>query len=168
MDNTTVLSYLKLILREGTSSHSLNQKAREITLWCLDRYSTHPAVHLSGTDNINVDLLFCCLTNCQTKPDKSVEGSCRSRVSRPSLSFVRVSLVDLFMISAILKVHVHVVYRQIPEPLASRGNAIQTDWARGLLYIYPPTQLLRMIKLDGKKRGLSSSSCGGRGEVGSH
>ncbi len=59
----------------GTRSQSLNQLAREITLWCLDRSITIQAVHLSGADNVEADTLSRRPSSRQVKLDSSVEWS---------------------------------------------------------------------------------------------
>lgn len=54
-DNTTVLPYINKM--GATRSPSLDSLTRQITVWCLRRGLTQRAVHLSGADNVNVDLV---------------------------------------------------------------------------------------------------------------
>ncbi len=49
---------------------------------------------------------------------------------------------DLFTTSANAKAPVS--YSRISEPAACRGDALQADWSKGLLYMYPPIPLLHL------------------------
>ena len=53
MDNTTAISYINRL--GGTVSPQLNQLARDLWLWCMNRNITLKAVHLAGKLNVIAD-----------------------------------------------------------------------------------------------------------------
>ncbi len=140
-DNTTVQSYLNQ-RGGGTRSQSLNQLAWEITLWCLNRSIAIRAVHLSGADNVEADILSRRPSSRQGKLDSSVEWSLDQETANLLFQVWGSPAADLFATAANAKVLVF--YSWTAEPSACRGDAFQANWSRDLLYMYPPIPLLHL------------------------
>ena len=141
-DNTTVQTYLTRGGGGRTKAQSLNQLAREITLWCLDRLITIRAVHLSGADKVKADTLFRRPSNRQTKLESLVEWSLDQELANLLFQMWGSPVADLFTTAVDAKVPVF--YSRTAEPSVCQDDAFQADWSRGLLYMYPPIPRLHL------------------------
>jgi hypothetical protein len=133
MDNTTSVSYIN---KYGGKTQILDELAREIWLWCLERKITISAVHLPGTTNQEADTLS------RSFNDDLEWSLCNKIFSKIQKVFPGIS-IDLFASRLNKKLENYVSLR--PEPTAVAVDAFTLCWSDALHYIFPPFSLIGKI-----------------------
>ena len=129
-DNTTALFYLNK--QGGLSSRALDQLAREMTLWCLPRLRSIRASHIPGLQNGGADLLS------RGEP-RYEDWSLHRGVVRQIFARFGQPQADLFASQENAKCRLYFSVRG-PAPLGM--DALAHEWPKGLLYAFPPLQLI--------------------------
>jgi hypothetical protein len=126
MDNTTNVSYIN---KYGGKTQILDELAREIWLWCLERKITISAVHLPGTTNQEDDTLS------RSFNDDLEWSLCNKVFSKIQKAFPGIS-IDLFASRLNKKLENYVSLR--PKPTAIAVDAFTLSWSDASHYIFPP------------------------------
>ena len=74
--------------------------------------------------------------------ERSTEWSLDHRVTNLLFAIWGQPTVDLF--TTRLNNKVEAFFSRLPDPLALQGNSLQSDWSKGLLYMYPQLPLLSL------------------------
>ena len=133
MDNTTSCSYVN---KFGGKMTELNELAREIWFWCLDRKIHLSAAHVPGVCNEEADEM-------SRKFNDDLEWSLDSTVFNEIKSIYPAIDIDLFASRLNFKTDKYISLR--PEPQACAIDAFSTVWNDHLFYIFPPFSLIPRI-----------------------
>ena len=129
-DNTAALYYLNK--QGGLSSRTLDQLAREMTLWCLPRLRSIRASHVPGLQNGGADLLS------RGEP-RYEDWSLHPAVMRQMVYRFGQPRVDLFASQENAKC---ALYFSVKGPSPLGMDAFAHRWPEGLLYAFPPLDLI--------------------------
>lgn len=133
MDNTTSVSYIN---KYGGKTPVLNDLAREIWLWCLERKVTISAAHLPGKINQEADTL-------SRSFNDDLEWSLCENIFLKILNTYPLLRIDLFASRLNKKLDNYISLR--PEPTARAVDAFTLSWSKDLNYIFPPFSLMGKI-----------------------
>jgi ribonuclease HI len=129
-DNTTTMCYFNK--QGGLRSRALDALARELTLWCFSRLRSVRASHVPGLLNSGADLLS------RGEPRYENWSLCPS-VARQIWDRFGHPVVDLFASPENTKCPLFFALSGNP-PLGL--DALSHDWPRGLLFAFPPLNLI--------------------------
>ena len=129
-DNTTALYYINK--QGGLSSRPLDQLARRMTLWCERRLKSIRACHVPGLQNGGADLL-------SRREPRYEDWSLHPSVVRQIFVRFGQPRVDLFASHENAKCPLYFAVRGT-SPLGV--DAFASVWPRGLLYAFPPLELI--------------------------
>jgi hypothetical protein len=130
-DNTTAIAGIR---KQGsTRTPEINQIARRLWLWALERKIWLSAVHIPGIHNIEADEASRVFKDELewTLHEASFQRIC-GKFGKP--------IMDLFASRLNFKVSIFCSFK--PDPLASVVDAFTFPWDRGLYYGFPPFCLL--------------------------
>ena len=130
-DNTTALFYVNK--QGGLSSLPLDRLARELTVWCVSRLKSIRAVHVPGLLNGGADLL-------SRGGPRYEDWSLHPRVADQIFRKFGQPVADLFASAENSKCPLFYAVKGSP-PLGL--DAFTHTWPRGLLYAFPPFDLIR-------------------------
>lgn len=132
MDNTPVMAYLRNF--GGMFSPSLDQWARLVTRWCMQRIPLLSSVHVARADHVLAIALFrpyqLVVCDCM----KTVAWELNQRVANHLFRKWGTPMVDLFAMQGNRKVLTFC--SRLTEPLAVRRDSMLMPWTLGLYYIY--------------------------------
>ena len=142
LDNSTSVSYINKL---GGKKTELNDIARSIWFWCIDRNIHLTAAHVAGVLNTEADEMS------RKKQNDDLEWSLDEKVfeklaqKHPNLE------IDLFASRLNHKVPCYV--SRYPEPDAWAVDAFSFTWSLNGLYIFPPFSLIARIlqKVEGDR-----------------
>ena len=134
LDNSTSVSYINKL---GGKKPELNDIARSIWLWCIDRNIHLTAAHVAGSLNVEADEMSRKKGNddLEWSLDESVFNKLKNR--HPNLE------IDLFASRLNHKLPCYV--SRFPEPDAWAVDAFSLIWSNNSFYIFPPFSLIPRI-----------------------
>lgn len=132
-DNTTTCAYINKL---GGRKTNLNDIARDIWLWCIERNIHLSSSYIPGTMNTAADRLS------RTFND-DLEWSLDARVFQTIVSVFGKMDIDLFASRLNAKLNNYV--SRYPEPNACAIDAFSINWDHGLLFINPPFSVISRI-----------------------
>ena len=133
MDNTTSCAYIN---KFGGKTEELDEIAREIWLWCIDKGIHLSAVHLPGKMNQEADKLSRVFND-------DLEWSLNCETFKKIMAWYPEISVDLFASRLNNKLKNYVSLR--PDPHALAVDAFSIMWTGKLYYIFAPFSLLAKI-----------------------
>ena len=132
-DNTTCCAYIN---KYGGKSSELDELAREIWLWCIDRHIHLSAAHIAGVENVEADKL-------SRKFNEDLEWTLnKSAFSKVNDIFGPLQ-VDMF--ASRLNKQLDKYVSRLPEPFAWQIDAFSLNWNFDLLYMFPPFSLVTRV-----------------------
>ncbi len=133
MDNTTSCAY---ITHFGGKKQALNDLAREIWIWCIDKNIWLTVGHVPGVANIEADAL-------SRKFNEDLEWSLNMEVFRNIQHRYGHLDIDLFASRLNHKLDNYVSFR--PDPNAVALDAFSISWTNMTSYIFAPFSTLGMV-----------------------
>ena len=141
-DNTTCVSYIN---KKGGKMTRLNETAREIWLWAIERNIWLSAVHLPGCQNVTADALS------RADYDTNTEWQLNADIFRAIQELAGPLEIDLFASRLNHQCQKYVAWR--PDPNAIYIDAFHIKWDSTNLYAFPPFSIigrvLQKIEQDG-------------------
>lgn len=132
-DNTVSCAYIN---KFGGRKSELDQIARDIWFWCIERNIHLSAAHVPGTENLEADEESRTINN-------DTEWTLKSDIFAEILLLFPEITVDLFASRLNNQVTKYVSRR--PDPKAFAIDAFSLTWSRDLYFIFPPFSLLARI-----------------------
>ncbi len=133
MDNTTSCAYLKNF---GGKKRTLDDLARKIWMWCIDRNIWLTVGHVPGATNIEADAL-------SRKFNDDLEWSLNIEVFLSIEQIYGPFDIDLFASRLNHKLDTYVSFR--PDPNAVAVDAFSISWSNMTSYIFAPFSTLGMV-----------------------
>lgn len=132
MDNTTSVAYIN----KGGRKTELNELARCIWFWCIDRNIHLSAAHVAGKLNVEADEM-------SRKNNDDLEWALSEEVFSKLLNIYPQLDMDLFASRLNHKLDQYVSRR--PEPDASAIDAFSITWINHSFYVFVPFSLVSRI-----------------------
>ena len=133
MDNTVAVSYIN---KMGGRKGFLNQMARDIWFWCIERHIWLSACHLPGKNNVVADHL-------SRNFNDDAEWMLNKAIFNKILAKFGQLDVDMFASRLNHQIHKYVSYR--PDPHAWAIDAFSMTWSNLILYMFPPFSLVGRV-----------------------
>ncbi|XP_053374034.1 uncharacterized protein LOC128546760 [Mercenaria mercenaria] len=133
MDNSTSCAYIN---KFGGKTDELNNLARDIWLWCIDKNIFVSAAHVAGSENNEADTL-------SRKFNDDLEWTLKENIFRKIRDQYPNMSVDLFASRLNHKLEKYVSYS--PEANSYATDAFTLHWVHELYYIFSPFSLIPKI-----------------------
>ena len=133
MDNSVSCSYISKL---GGRTPELDNIAREIWIWCIERKIHLTAAHVPGLDNCEAD------EESRTR-NIDTEWTLKSQIFSEIVQTFPEITVDLFASRLNNQIDRYVARR--PDPNAFAIDAFTLTWSHDVYYIFPPFSLLGRI-----------------------
>jgi hypothetical protein len=133
-DNTTAIAGIR---KQGsTRTVEINEIARSLWLWALERRIWLSAVHIPGIENVEAD-------EASRVFQDELEWTLKDTWYRKICVTFGVPIMDLFASRLNFKVSVFCSFK--PDPVASIVDAFTIPWTSGLYYGFPPFCLIGRV-----------------------
>ncbi|XP_033759551.1 uncharacterized protein LOC117341798 [Pecten maximus] len=136
MDNMVAISYISNM---GGKCEGLNNLARKIWFWCVERNIWISASHIPGVDNVEADRL-------SRKMNSDLEWQLRPSLFQCIASKYGDNLsIDMFASRINIQIPVYVSY--LPDPQALAVDAFSMKWSNehGIIYLFPPFSVIDRV-----------------------
>ena len=135
VDNTMALAYLH---KKGGKVWHLNELAREIWFWLIERRISITVSHIKGEDNTDADAAS------RLRYDSHTEWQLNPKVFTRLLGLWGTPVIDCF--ASRINAQINQYFSWQPDPNAIAIDAYNHDWPRDLCYAFPPfSQINRVL-----------------------
>ena len=142
MDNVTAVSYVRNM--GGTHSVLLNNIARDIWFWCMERNIWLTATHIAGIKNVVADTASRQFNdNTEWKLNPQVFQDLVTKWGKPD--------IDMFASHTNFQFKPYVAWKS--DPGAKAIDAFKLSWSNSFLYCFPPFSIIAKVLKKVKEEG---------------
>ena len=142
-DNTTTLAYIN---KQGGRKSDLNEIAREIWIWAIDRNIWLSAVHVPGVANVAAD------TASRKKYEHEGEWKLNEKIFKMIEDKVGQFQIDLF--ASRINTQCKQFFAWQPDPDALAIDAFSHPWSFDNMYAFPPFSLIGRLLEEVERQGV--------------